>query len=343
MSILNEKSKKTKKGGSTIQVATNKLGINITTQCMKKNQQQSRQSPTSPISQSPKTSHTSPKTLTLSQSPTSSQSSRSSRSSTSSTSHTSPKSSHTSPKSLSNVHKNRLQELNKQEINIKDEIINIKDEIKNWDIIIDSILTEANNIESIQCENEHATGSPPKGPPNSPPKSNGSSCDFEINTNAQDKEGFIKNINCDKKYLDNLKNFINKVLENIVQELFRDVLNTTLTLNFEELFKSIIVSMIIDILFNEVCNDATIKIKNTICKEAKNLSNVALSMKWKNYNVKLEKVIRVFIITKTKQFCKLPTLKNFVKKTIIQHLNDINRSNGGINTRQNKTVGDKTL
>ena len=31
MSILNEKSKKTKKGGSTIQVATNKLGINITT------------------------------------------------------------------------------------------------------------------------------------------------------------------------------------------------------------------------------------------------------------------------------------------------------------------------
>jgi 2-iminoacetate synthase ThiH len=94
-------------------------------------------------------------------------------------------------------------------------------------------------------------------------------------------------------------------------------------INFEKVFRGLLISFIIDALYSVVCDDPSqnMKMKASLCQEIKLVSNIIVNMRIANQSS--SKIVSTFIITKIRNKCGLPKLqgviKSALKKQIIEH------------------------
>jgi predicted nucleic acid-binding protein len=129
-----------------------------------------------------------------------------------------------------------------------------------------------------------------------------------------------------KKALDEiLKEIIRTVLSTIINDFFKDIITKTHVVNFEKVFRGLMISFIIDALYSVVCDDPSQnkKMKASLCQEMKLVSNIIINMRIANASS--SRMVSSYIITKIRKKCGLPKLqgviKSALKKQIIEHLN----------------------
>jgi hypothetical protein len=162
--------------------------------------------------------------------------------------------------------------------------------------------------------------SPPMPPPKS--KKNETYCDFEYEYNKNTKNiDKIDNICTNKQddLLELFRNFINNVLKELLELFYKDIVKNTLTIDFQIVFEGVLISFIVDAIFLQ-CNTLNQEesfLFDIFCKHFKTFVKIKISMKSKNPEIPLSKITQVFIIGKTRELCKIPTINTIIKTLII--------------------------
>ncbi|QOI90291.1 hypothetical protein QKU58_gp040 [Pyramimonas orientalis virus] len=186
----------------------------------------------------------------------------------------------------------------------------------NWNNLLDTIYTFVSNMNIP--------------PPPIPPINNGDPstfCEFELNENNNLDE-IIKKIICSDKnkivFSDTLITFINKVLKDLFTLLYYDVIHNTFSIDFKSIFVGILISFIIDNLLI-MCKTNTSNVsksKKFLCTESNTLLNIMYIVKYSNPNSTPVKITQVYLISKMRNMCGLPTLKKIIQGLIKNQLNE---------------------